>query len=304
MPAGSADHPFDWPVGNTYISSGTLNAISERRFPRLFNCAMSHGIVYDIRSFSVHDGPGIRTTVFLKGCPLRCAWCHNPESLEFGLGSWICTRMTGQYATSHEEQLGQMMSPAEVAKKVIVDRPFFEESGGGVTISGGEPLSQADFCVHLLKFCRQDGIHTAIDTSGYGLPDDMEALMEHTDLFLYDLKIMDPQNHVRFTGVENGPILENFRRIYQAGKRAIVRIPLVQGITDTEGNIGDLIHFLDGYPGIDRIDLLPYHAIASHKYKKLGVDYPLEKWENYPTKKAGEIRKLFEKPGREVCIGG
>ena len=265
---------------------------------------MDTGIVYDIRSFSVHDGPGIRTTVFLKGCPLRCTWCHNPESIDFGPGTWTCERKTGSHMSSYEEIIGQKMSALEVMDRIMNDRPFFEESGGGITISGGEPLAQAGFCLELIKQCKAHGIHTAIDTSGYAMEDELQPLLSITDLFLFDLKIIDPDEHLRHTGTDNQVILDNFRKVYHSGSRIMVRIPLVEGFTDTDDNIRDLVGFMKDYPEVDRIDLLPYHALSRNKYRKLGRAYLLEDMDDYPTKKAMEIKKRFDCLACFVSIGG
>ncbi len=269
-----------------------------------FVILMIQGIVYDIRSFSVHDGPGIRSTVFLKGCPLRCSWCHNPESQPFGQESWQVTRRTGSYATTCQEPLGRNMTVDEVVSQVAGERPFFEESGGGVTLSGGEPLSQRHFCLELLRSLKEQGIHTALDTSGYAPAGVMDSVIPFTDLFLFDLKFIDPQQHMRHTGKSNQIVLENFARAYASGKRLIVRIPLAENITDTDENIHELRAFLDAFPGIERIDLLPYHSLARHKYQKLARPDPLGRQENYPRQKALLIQQQFTALAQEVSLGG
>ncbi|MFO7978702.1 MAG: glycyl-radical enzyme activating protein [Bacteroidales bacterium] len=265
---------------------------------------MIQGIVYDIRSFSVHDGPGIRSTVFLKGCPLRCSWCHNPESQPFGQEFWEVTQRTGSFTTTCQEPLGRIMTVDEVVKQVADERPFFEESGGGVTLSGGEPLSQPQYCLELLKQLKKQGIHTALDTSGYAPAGVMDSVIPFTDLFLFDLKFIDPQQHIRHTGKSNQTILENFSRAYASGKSLIVRIPLVEHITDTDKNIRELKHFLAAFPAIERIDLLPYHCIARHKYQKLGRPDPLGLHDNYPREKALLIQQQFTALAQQVSLGG
>lgn len=265
---------------------------------------MNQGVVYDIRSFSVHDGPGIRSTIFLKGCPLRCSWCHNPESQAFGQESWQVIQRTGSYTTKADEPLGVEMSVEEVVEQVAADRPFFEESGGGVTLSGGEPLSQPLFCAALLRQFRQQGIHTALDTSGYAPAQVLDSVIPFTDLFLFDLKLIDPGQHMKHAGVSNQIILENFARAYASGVPLIVRIPLVEDVTDTIENLNALRQFLAAFPGIGRIDLLPYHCIARHKYQNLGRPDPLEGKDNYPRQKALQIQQMFLPLAQQVSLGG
>jgi pyruvate formate lyase activating enzyme len=265
---------------------------------------MPDGLIYNIRSFSTNDGPGIRTTVFLKGCPLRCVWCHNPESQPGGITNWSVVRKTGNHSSVEEETIGKWMTSEDVLSAILSDRPFFEDSGGGVTISGGEPLSQPDFCLELLKLLRKNDIHTALDTSGFGDSEKLESLLPCVNVFLFDLKIMDSHQHRLHTGLDNQLIHENFRKIYHYGNKIIVRIPLVEGLTDTEENLNSIITFLSSFPLTERIDLLPYHPIATKKYQKLGLKYPLEKMEDYNPGKLKEIEKMFHCLNIPLSIGG
>ena len=269
-------------------------------------------MVFDIRRCSVHDGPGIRTTVFLKGCPLRCSWCHNPEGLsaapEVVWRAERCTRCGSCIAACPEdalhwaddapapvldesrcslcgacgdecyaearEQLGQTMDAAAVLDTVERDRVFYEESGGGVTFSGGEPLAQPEFLGELLRGARARDIHTALDTSGYAPWVVMDGLRGDVDLFLYDLKAIGEQQHRRITGVSNAPILTNLERLAHRGHRIVLRLPLVPGANDDDENIratGRLAARL----GLERVVVLPFHRLGSDKYERLGRHYTL-----------------------------
>jgi pyruvate formate lyase activating enzyme len=269
------------------------------------------GIVFDIRRFSIHDGPGIRTAVFLKGCPLRCAWCHNPEGLsaapEVVWRGERCTRCGTCLATCPEhalawegnapvldayrctlcgecadvcyaearEVLGRQMTVEHVLAAVERDRPFYEESGGGVTFSGGEPLAQPEFLLKLLRGSRASGLHTVLDTCGYAAWDVVDRVRPHVDLFLYDLKLMDDERHRRATGVANGPVLDNLRGLSQAGARLTVRFPLVPGVNDDDENVRATAAFLAALPGPPPVTVLPYHGLGADKYRRLGRDYAL-----------------------------
>jgi pyruvate formate lyase activating enzyme len=278
------------------------------------------GKVYDIQGFSLQDGPGIRTTVFLKGCPLRCAWCHSPESQHFYTQlSWMSVRCIGaekcgkclkacsrgaispgkrtQHAATKENiQLiridrsicndcgecvalctpkalslcGADYTPDELLQRLLKDRPFYEHSGGGVTVSGGEPLSQPEFLFQLLKRLREGGIHTALDTSGYAPYEAIECILPYTNLFLYDLKHMDPARHQVATGVSNERILENAERIVKAGGLMQIRVPVIPDFNDTEESIQEIGMFCRSLgSAIAIIQLLPYHNLGVMKYQRL-----------------------------------
>lgn len=261
------------------------------------------GLIFDIRSFSVHDGPGIRQTVFLKGCPLRCLWCHNPESQENIIETMTSKRKLGGQTFMRTEEVGKLMSVEEVMQSIENDIPFFEESGGGVTLSGGEPLMQPEFTSALLKACHKLYIRTAIDTSGFAEPDIIEMVLPYTDLFLYDLKLADNEAHKQYTGVSNRPVLENLKKISGSGKPIFIRIPLIAGITDTEENLSGLKNIIEQTQGICRIDLLPYHAIAKSKYERMGKSCLHQAGNGYDQSKAQEIKAYFKNTVHTVTIG-
>ncbi|HEY76743.1 MAG TPA: glycyl-radical enzyme activating protein [Thermoflexia bacterium] len=301
---------------------------------------MQKGTVFDIKRFSIHDGPGIRTTVFLKGCPLRCWWCHNPESQDprpelilraercIGCGACVeaceagaiyvedgriytdrtrCTRCgacTEVCYAEAREMAGQEMSVEAVMAEIERDVTFYDTSGGGVTFSGGEPLTQPDFLLALLRACRERGIHTAVDTCGYGPWETMAAVAEETDLLLYDLKLMDEAKHRRYTGVSNRPILDNLRRLAERGTPIFLRVPIVPGINDSEEELRRLAAFAANLPNVNRVDLLPYHPTGKGKYERLGRDYPLPDLHSPSEERMQEIAHLLEDLGLDVGIGG
>lgn len=217
-----------------------------------------NGIVFGIQRFCTHDGPGIRTTVFLKGCPLRCQWCHNPESW-----SAQTQKMAGEIC-GYEASVGQIL--AEVKK----DEVFYRHSGGGLTLSGGEPLSQADFAYELLSGAKQEGIHTCIETSGFGKPEDVQKLAEVTDLFLYDWKLTNDPLHERYTGVGNRLISDNLAYLARLGAQMILRCPIIPGINDTEEHLCGIAGIANAFSNILAVEIEPYHPLGNGKYKKIG----------------------------------
>jgi pyruvate formate lyase activating enzyme len=278
------------------------------------------GKVYDIQGFSVQDGPGIRTTIFLKGCPLRCPWCHSPESQQFHAQlSWLSMRCVGieqcgkclaacskgalspgqltRHAATHEDirhihidrdrcdncgdcaavcfpqalyLCGTDYTVEELVKRVCKDAPFYEHSGGGVTISGGEPLSQPEFLLSLLKRLKERGIQTALDTSGYAPRTLIERALPHTDLFLYDLKHMDSEQHRIVTGVSNELILENASAIAKAGGKMQIRIPVIPDFNDSAENMRRTSMFCKSLgAALTIIQLLPYHQLGVMKYLRI-----------------------------------
>jgi pyruvate formate lyase activating enzyme len=221
------------------------------------------GIVFDIKEFAVHDGPGIRTTVFLKGCPLDCSWCHNPEG------------------KSGEPQL--MLSPAgqrlagtwytadALARRLNRQADILKMNQGGITFSGGEPLVQADFLLEVIE--RLDGLHVLLDTSGFAEEADFRRVVERCDLVYFDLKLIDEQQHRRYTGRSNLPILHNLQALAKMGKPYVVRVPLVPGVTDTAENTAAIAGLVSGLPGLLRVDLLPYNRAAGAKYPAAGRSF-------------------------------
>jgi pyruvate formate lyase activating enzyme len=267
------------------------------------------GIIFNIMRFSVQDGPGIRTTVFLKGCPLECAWCHNPEALSgapelllrpdrciacgdcmaacpshaivvnngtYETRAGLCSRCgtcADACAADARELIGRPMTVDAVMAEIERDAPFYRESGGGVTFSGGEPLLQHRFLVSALRASAGRGFHTVVDTAGYASPDVLFRVAEYTDLFLFDLKSVDDEIHRRFTGVPGTLIRGNLARLASWGKKVVIRMPIVPGVNDSLVNIDGAGRFIASLGNVVRIQLLPYHTIGIDKYARLGIPY-------------------------------
>lgn len=267
---------------------------------------MRVGTIFDIQKFAIHDGPGVRTTVFLKGCPLGCWLCHNPESQSFepelivrdgrcdGCGD--CLEACAQDAISLNgttvridrsrcdlcgacvdvclseaiELVGREVTVAEVMEEIERDVVYYDESGGGVTFSGGEPLSQAEFLLDLLRACRARGIRTAVDTCGHVAGDVFRRIAGEADLFLFDLKVMDDERHREFTSVGVESIHENLRWLAEQGLQFVVRFPLLPGINDDDDNLRAMGAFLASLPSRPAVDILPYHRAGTDKYERLG----------------------------------
>jgi len=298
------------------------------------------GIVFDIKKFSIHDGPGIRTTVFFKGCPLSCWWCHNPESqapepeLVFresrcircgtcevvcaqGAISWdgdvvstdgekctLCGDCVEVCYAEAREIAGQEMTVAQVMAEIERDIPFYDESGGGVTFSGGEPLFQLDFLFALLRACKEKEIHTALDTCGFAPWETLDDYREYVDLFLYDLKLIDDAQHRKFTGVSNELILRNLQMLSERGHNIFLRVPIVPGINDDDENIRQTGAFAAALPHLNRVDILPYHPAAVEKYKRLNKIYGLPETRPLSDERIVEIAQILEGFGLQVKIGG
>lgn len=263
------------------------------------------GLITKMQRFSVHDGPGIRTTIFLKGCPLSCSWCHNPETIseqrEVILLSAKCVQcekcIVGcakgcfslaaglQFDDRSCDQCGQCvdicptaalqwsaveLSVDDVMKEVSKDQSFYEHSGGGLTLSGGEPLSQIDFCLELAGRAKQAGWHVALDTSGHVPWPDLQKAISNVDLFLFDLKFIDDDLHEKYTGASNTLILENFRQLSATQRDIIVRTPMVPGITDGQDNLSAIASFVNNCRRGIRIEHIPFNALAAQKYSMLG----------------------------------
>jgi len=221
---------------------------------------MPKGIIFNFQKFSIHDGPGIRTTVFFKGCPLRCVWCHNPE----GIGD-------APEVSSHNGQpIGRPYTTSEAMAEIRRDRRFYEESGGGVTFSGGECMSQIDFLEALAQNCKKEGINVAVDTSGHAPWSHFQRIMPYCDIFLYDIKISDPKLHEKYTGVDNRQILANLQNLSDAGAKIWLRFPIIGGINLDEGHISGLANICRTTRH-EGIYLLPYHPMAEGKLEKLGM---------------------------------
>ncbi len=262
------------------------------------------GIIFSFKRFSVHDGPGIRQTVFFKGCPLTCWWCHNPESQDIKSEKAVRKNILDGIAYKQEESIGKLMSVPEVMQEISKDQIFYDESGGGVTFSGGEPLMQHQFLDELLTACQKAGIHTAVDTTGYASKKVFQKIAEKTNLFLYDLKHLDDKAHKKYTGVSNKPILENLKFLNDAGKNVIIRFPVIPGINDTENNIATTKDFLRPLKNLREIALLPYHNIANHKYDKIKMDNKMEGVKPLQKSDVYGLKREFENEGFKVTIGG
>lgn len=200
--------------------------------------------------------------------------------------------------------VGEMVSVASLTEEIKADLPFFDESGGGVTLSGGEPLAQPEFALALLKECKSIGVHTALDTCGYADSNIVKSTLQHTDLYLFDLKLADTNEHKKFTGVNNELIISNLQLLSESGTKLIIRIPLVEGITDTQSNIEGIKRIIDDIKGIERIDLLRYHTLAKHKFCQCNRDYQLNDLENYPFARAEKVKDSFVNYAPLVSIGG
>ncbi len=307
------------------------------------------GTIFRIERFAIHDGPGIRTTVFLKGCPLRCAWCHSPESQlpapQFmplpdrciACGTCVtacpedavafagaapradicrlCGTCADQCPTGARVIAGEGTSVASVMTAIERDRLFHDQSGGGVTFSGGEPLMQAAFVEALVNECRARRIHTAVDTSGFGDPDALDRI--RPDLFLFDVKAVDDDRHREITGVSNGVILDNLARLAERARavgagvntcrtspaRLIVRFPLVPGLTDADGNVQDIGRVVSSL-GIQRLDVLPYHRAGIAKYERLGRPYGLSHTQPPSAERVAHVVETLSGYGLVVRVGG
>lgn len=224
---------------------------------------METGTIFNIKRFEIHDGPGIRTTVFLKGCPLRCLWCHNPEGMSKAI----------QTDSRTGKPFGRIVTAEEILPELLEDRLFYETSEGGVTLSGGEPLLQPKFAAELLKLLKKEHIHTAVDTSLYVKDDVLDDVLPLADIFLVDVKAMDDAVHRELTGVSNRKILENLQNIDAFGKPYEIRIPLIPG--KNENQIPGIGAFLASLGNVGVVRLLAYHDLGRSKYEALGMDYPM-----------------------------
>jgi len=301
----------------------------------------ARGKIFDIKQFAVHDGPGIRTTVFFKGCPLECWWCHNPEGMQISneifyyefkcmkcqscidscpldaiidRGDRIeiqrdkcnsCGDCIEVCPTAALQLVGKSVSVEEVIDEIRKSIIYYDTSGGGVTFSGGEPLMQPEFLMALIQGCREEKIHITLDTSGYVSSRVFGSIVDKVDLFLYDLKLISDEKHMRYTGKTNKPALENLRTLAQKGrgKDVIIRFPVIPDITDSEEDIGEIIEFISTIRGIQEVDLLPFHNVWE-KYKRLGKEYKVDNNSSPSMDRLEDIKAKFEKEGFYVKIGG
>ncbi len=261
--------------------------------------------IFDIKRFAVHDGPGIRTTVFLKGCPLACWWCHNPESQEREPVSVDIMKKVNGKSVPGKKVYGERMTVDQVMETLIKDTHFYEESGGGVTFSGGEPLMQPEGLFQLLEACKRHGFHTTVDTSGYASWEQFQKIMPLTDLFLFDLKNMDPELHKEYTGVDNAVILSNADKLLEKGARLIFRIPVIPGINTIPSEVTSMIRFIkERAEKMTEVHLLPYHRIAENKYKRLQMEQFMADVHEPDEPLMRQLKEEFKHTGLELIIGG
>ena len=253
------------------------------------------GRIFDIQRFSVHDGPGIRTIVFLKGCPLRCRWCCNPESQE-----WDIQEMTlgGQTKT-----VGRDVTVGEVMEEILQDRPYFRRSGGGLTLSGGEALWQPEFATALLRAAKEAGITTAMETTAFAEREVIAGFLPYLDTVLMDIKHMNSEKHRAFTTRDNGIILENARFIAERGAHLIVRTPVIPTFNDTVEEIGDIARYAASL-GVTEHHLLPYHRIGTDKYRGIGREYTLPDIMPPTNEKMKALLAVVNAAGLKGQIGG
>jgi pyruvate formate lyase activating enzyme len=302
---------------------------------------MSEGLIFDIKRYAINDGPGIRVVIFFKGCNLHCSWCHNPESISGDVEKMyspskcikcgtcvavcpenaitlssdgittdaelctLCGRCADVCPTKAFEMSGKAMSVSEIMDVIEKERIFFEQSGGGVTFSGGEPLVHSKLLIKLLDECGRRGIHRTIDTAGHVKTETLLDVAVRTDLFLYDLKMMDSGLHQQWTGVGNEMILHNLKTLAESGAKIIIRIPLIGGVNDNEENTRQTAEFISGLAGEKKeVHLLPYHNIAQTKYMKLGKQNDFDLFTEPEREILDQIIETFSEYGITANIGG
>lgn len=264
------------------------------------------GLIFNINRYAIHDGPGIRITFFMKGCPLGCWWCHNPEGISPLQQVAERVDRIGDREFRVNEEVGKYYTVDEVIGIVEKERVFIEESGGGVTFSGGEPLMQSKFLAEALSALQDNGIHTTVDTSGQADRSVIDTILDNTDLFLFDIKHLDPEKHRNYTGVSNRQILENYRSIIEKGKKVFIRIPVIPGYNDDDEHLENLLNFIEGYRGssLSEIDLLPYHKIGSSKYRRFGMEFKMNGVDQPSYDRMIQLKEYFASTGIKVKIGG
>lgn len=271
--------------------------------PEFSATAEIRGRIFDIQRYSIHDGPGIRTIVFLKGCRLRCRWCCNPESQEFGIQSMQDPSKPGETKT-----VGRDVTPDELLPELLRDLPYYRRSGGGVTLSGGEAMCQPRFAEALLRLLLDHGIDTAMETTGFAPAEELSRVIPLVNHVLMDIKHMESEKHRAFTGVPNEKILENARLIARLAKESahelIIRVPVIPTFNDTAEEIRAISHFAAALPGVRRLHLLPYHRLGQDKYAALGRDYSLQALTPPTGERMAYLLEVAEESGLICQIGG
>lgn len=264
------------------------------------------GLIFNVKRYSIHDGPGIRVTFFMKGCPLNCIWCHNPEGISPFPGNIIRKNRVGNREFNNNEEVGKYYPVKYILDILEKERVFIDKSKGGVTFSGGEPMAQFEFILNALKACKANGYHTAVDTSGYSSPQSYKSILPYTDLFLFDIKHLDEAKHKEYTGISNTLILDNYRLLLESGRDIMVRVPVIPGYNDDNANLENLKNFLATTKtgSLKKICLLPYHKTGSSKYKRFNIPYRMESVEPPSGEKMKELKDFFSDTGVKVKIGG
>ncbi len=248
--------------------------------------AKNEGIIFNIKRYAIHDGPGIRTTVFFKGCPLSCWWCHNPESRALPVEKFTL-------ADNKTETVGRKITSAELIEIIIKDLIFFEESGGGVTFGGGEPLMQPEFLLTMLKLSKEEGLHIAVDTTGYISWSVLKKMAEFIDLFLYDIKLLDDKQHIKYTGVSNKIIIDNLRRLLEMNKNVLIRMPIIPGITNSKENLQQFKELIESLPFRPPVEFLNFNIFAPEKYRRFNYPFKLTKTEPLSDEEFERLNEEF-----------
>lgn len=254
------------------------------------------GRIFNIQRFSLHDGPGIRTIVFFKGCYMRCAWCCNPESQSKEIETIV--------EKDKVKTVGRDVTVSDIMPEILSDMPYYRRSGGGITLSGGEVLCQADFARELLKECKEQGLHTAIESASSAPFSEIEKILPYLDLYLMDIKHMDSAKHKEYTGTGNERILENARKIAESGVELVIRTPVIPGFNDTPEEIRAISHFAKTLPNVCEHHLLPYHRLGMDKYAGLGRRYSLTEIMPPSKEKMEYLLSIAETSGLKCKIGG
>lgn len=254
------------------------------------------GRIFDIQRYSVHDGPGIRTIVFLKGCVLRCRWCCNPESQEYGIQK--------MQVAGKEKVIGRDVTVDEVMEEILKDYRYYQRSGGGVTLSGGEMLVQPDFAAALLQECKESGLHTAVESTACAPYESIQKVLPYLDLYMMDIKHINPAKHREYTGKSNELILENAKRLAVDAKELIIRVPVIPTFNNTVEEIRAIADFAASLPNVKQLHLLPYHRLGQDKYSGLDREYFLDGYEPLKESDVEPLLREAEKTGLQCQIGG